>query len=85
MHTRHRGWQLGLLWILVLAGYAVALRQSTLVPWGSGAGPGRLGAPIWALMPLTGVLAITAWLTIVWWRRRDEPSFASHERSADQS
>ena len=68
---RSRDWKLFQLWIVVLAAFAVALRRSTLVPWGSGTGPGTLGAPLWSLTPLIVVLGITIRITLFRLRRRD--------------
>jgi len=68
---RTDGSKLALLWIVVLAAFAVALRRSTLVPWGSGEGDGALGAPLWSLMPLTGILVITVGITVSRLRKRN--------------
>ena len=68
---RTDGSKLAVLWIVVVAAFAVGLRRSTLVPWGSGEGPGALGAPLWSLIPLTGILVITVGITLSRWRNRN--------------
>jgi hypothetical protein len=66
--NKTQGQKLALLWLVVVIAFAVALRRGSLVPWGAGAGPGRIGAPLWALAPIFGVLIITVLLTVNWWR-----------------
>lgn len=71
MDTRRaRGWQVGLLWVLILSAVALATRRGTLVPWGTGEGPSVLGAPLWAFAPLGATLLLTAVLTFNWLRER---------------
>jgi hypothetical protein len=65
-----QGQKLAWLWLAIAAAFAVALRRGSLVPWGSGTGPGRIGAPLWALAPIFVVLILTALVTVYWWRTR---------------
>jgi hypothetical protein len=70
---RSRGWALAALWTVLLLALRVALRQSPLftgaAPTGSGV-EAWLGAPIWAFLPLLGVVLFSARLTFQWWRDR---------------
>ena len=76
---RDIGWQLALLWLVLLSAYAVAFRQGTLVPWGTGAGSGALGAPLWSLAPLTATLVLTVVITFRWLRARGRIGEAREE------
>ena len=48
---RSTGPQFAVLWLLILGAWALALRRGSLVPWGSGEGPGQLGTPVWSVVP----------------------------------
>lgn len=70
---RNRGWRLALLWSVLILAVGVALRRAPLFTGTDPSGSGLeavLGAPILALLPLLGVILLSAWLTIQWWRER---------------